>query len=132
VRILAVFFAVLAIASAQPEPIIVDTDSAIFNDDGAALAMVLADPDKATVLGITLVPGNLWPSEGAFYMFRVIDAMHQPSIPLHFGARAPLVHTREMAQRETHDWGPIDYLGAFGQEKRRAPRLAQKRHRLSH
>ena len=109
-------FAALAAAFAQPEPVIVDTDCAIFNDDGAALAMVLAEPDKADVLGVTLVPGNLWPSDGAAYMFRVIDAMKRPSIPLHFGARFPLVHTREMAEKEQKEWPKIDYLGAFAQD----------------
>ncbi|HLH38974.1 MAG TPA: nucleoside hydrolase [Bryobacteraceae bacterium] len=124
------FFAAIAAALAQPEPVIVDTDGAVFNDDGAALAMVLAEPDKAEVLGVTLVPGNLWPSEAAGYMFRVIDAMKRPSIPLHFGARFPLVHTREMAQKEQKEWPKIDYLGAFAQDLPEAkPKIE---HRVSH
>ena len=125
-----IFLAAAALAFAQPEPVIVDTDCAVFNDDGAALAMVLQEPDKVTVLGVTLVPGNLWPSEGAEYMFRVIDALKQPGIPLHFGARSPLVHTREMAAKENKEWGPIGYLGAFGQDR---PEPKPKiEHRASH
>lgn len=115
-RIVILLAVVAACYGQQPEPVIVDTDCAIFNDDGAALAMVLQDPDKAEVLGVTLVPGNLWPSAGAEYMFRVIDAVKKPGLPLHFGARAPLVHTREMADKENKEWGPISYLGAFADD----------------
>lgn len=129
-RFLLLFFAALAIAYAQPEPVIVDTDCAIFNDDGAALAMVLQDPDKSEVLGITLVPGNLWPSEGAEYMFRVIDALRRPGIPLHFGARAPLLHTAEMAQKENREWGPIEYMGAFAEDQPEPKKNIE--HRASH
>ncbi|HUA85078.1 MAG TPA: nucleoside hydrolase [Bryobacteraceae bacterium] len=127
---LLIFLAAMAFAVAQPEPVIVDTDCAIFNDDGAALAMVLQAPDQVTVLGVTLVPGNYWPSEGAGYMFRVIDALQQPGIPLHFGARVPLVHTREMAEQEKKQWGPIGYMGAFAADQ---PEPKPKiEHRASH
>jgi len=129
VRVL-LLLAAAAAACAQPEPVIVDTDGAVFNDDGAALAMVLAEPDKAQVLGVTLVPGNFWPSEAAGYLFRVIDARNQPGIPLHFGARFPLVHTREMAQKEQKQWPEINYLGAFAQD---LPEPKPKvEHRASH
>ena len=45
------------------------------------------------MLGLTIVPGNLWPSQGAEYMFHVLRLMKRPEIPLHLGAQAPLVHT---------------------------------------
>ena len=111
------FLAAILVCYAQPEPVIIDTDCAVFNDDGAAMVMVLQRPDLATVLGVTLVPGNYWPSEGAGYMFRILDAMQNASLPLHFGARAPLVHTRQMAEKENKEWGPVSYLGAFGQDE---------------
>ena len=38
--------------------IIFDTDSAVFNDDAAALAMLLQRPDVVDILGITVVAGN--------------------------------------------------------------------------
>jgi inosine-uridine nucleoside N-ribohydrolase len=97
--------------------VILDTDCAVFNDDGAAMVMVLQRPDLAQVLGITVVPGNLWPVEGAGYMFRILDAMKNTNLPLHFGARNPLIHTREMAAKENKEWGPIGYLGAFGEDE---------------
>lgn len=103
-------------AVAQPEKIILDTDCAFFNDDGAALVMLLERPRQVDVLGLTIVPGNLWPAQGAEYMFHILQLMKRPEIPLHLGARAPLVHTRAMAEKENHDWGPIEYRGAFASD----------------
>lgn len=120
-----------ALAGAQTDRVIFDTDCAYFNDDGAALVMLLQKPDRVNVLGLTIVPGNLWPLEGAEDMFRVLDLMKKPAIPLHFGAGAPLVHTRVMAEKENREWGPIEYLGAFGQDppekKQKAARRASHR-----
>ena len=41
----------------DPERIIFDTDSAYFNDDGAALVMLLQHPEITDVVGVTVVPG---------------------------------------------------------------------------
>jgi len=65
-------------------------------------------------VGITLVPGNLWPLPGAEAMYRILDIMKRSSIPVALGAQMPLVHTRAMAEIENQRWGPIDYLGALG------------------
>jgi inosine-uridine nucleoside N-ribohydrolase len=98
----------------EPERIIFDTDSAYFNDDGAALVMLLNRPEATDVVGVTIVPGNMWPRPGAEAMFRILDVMKRANIPLSQGAQAPLVHTRGMAERENQKWGPIEYLGAMG------------------
>ena len=86
--------------------VIFDTDCAIFNDDGAALVMLLNS--HKDVAGLTLVPGNFWPATGAGYMSHILQLMHR-DIPIYYGAQAPLLHTREMALKETG----IEYLGAF-------------------
>jgi len=110
-----VIFLLAALALwAQPEPVIFDTDCALFNDDGAALVMMLQRPEKVEILGMTVVPGNLWPSQGAEYMFHILDLMKKPGLPIYFGARAPLVHTKGMVDKENREWGPIRYVGAFG------------------
>jgi inosine-uridine nucleoside N-ribohydrolase len=63
-------------------------------------------------------------------MFRILDVMKKGAIPVHFGAGVPLLHTREMAEKENKDWGPIEYKGAFGQD---APEKKQKvSRRVSH
>jgi inosine-uridine nucleoside N-ribohydrolase len=114
------------------EKVIFDTDSAVFNDDGAALVMLLQRPEQIDVLGLTLVPGNLWPNQGAEYMFRVLDAMKRSSVPVYLGARAPLVHTRAMAEKENREWGPIEYMGAFGQEDKAGKQTLLRRMSRKH
>jgi Inosine-uridine nucleoside N-ribohydrolase len=99
--------------SAMCQSILLDTDSAYFNDDGAALTMLLRSPDKVKVEGITLVPGNLWPLQGAEYMLHVLQLLNRPEIPVYIGARVPLVHNQGMADREAKQWGPLEFRGAF-------------------
>ncbi|HLW76121.1 MAG TPA: hypothetical protein VKS01_04030, partial [Bryobacteraceae bacterium] len=55
----------IPLRAADPERVILDTDCAYFNDDGAALAMLLGRREVADVVGMTIVPGNLWPEPGA-------------------------------------------------------------------
>ena len=46
------------------------------------------------------------------------------------GAGAPLIHTQAMVEKEKHDWGPIEYLGFFGEDP---PEKKQKvARRVSH
>jgi inosine-uridine nucleoside N-ribohydrolase len=107
------FASILRAQAPAPERIIFDTDCAYFNDDGAALVMLLNRPETTDVVGLTIVPGNMWPTPGAEAMYRILDLMKRPSIPVAIGAQAPLVHTRAMAERENKQWGPIGYLGAL-------------------
>jgi inosine-uridine nucleoside N-ribohydrolase len=100
---------IAAYGYAQPQKVIFDTDCAYFNDDGAALAMLLNSPKQVEIEGVTIVPGNFWPSLGAEYMSHILKLMHRTDVPLYFGAQAPLVHTRAMVKKETG----IEYLGAF-------------------
>src|SRR5215469_11952181 len=96
VRIALLILAAALLAQAQPESVVVDTDCAFFSDDGAALVMLLQRPRQVELLGLTVVPGNLWPRQGAEYMFHVLRLMKHPEIPLYVGAQAPLLHTRAM------------------------------------
>jgi purine nucleosidase len=105
--LLCAFAAVLA--AAQPEKVVFDTDCAYFNDDGAALVMLLHRPQQIQIEGITVVPGNFWPATGSEYMRHILMLMHRSDVPLYFGAQAPLVHTRAMVKKETG----IEYPGAF-------------------
>ena len=119
---------VLAGAAFAQERIILDTDSAVFNDDGAAMVMMLQSPDLLDLFEVTLVPGNMWPSTGADYMFKTLDAAKRTGVPMYMGARAPLVHSRAMAQKEREEWGE-GYLGAFGEDEPAKPKSFK---RLSH
>ena len=118
----------LAGAALAQERIILDTDSAVFNDDAAAMVMLLQRPEQVDLFAVTLVPGNMWPSAGADYMFKSLDAAKHPGVPMYVGAQAPLVHSRAMAHKEHEEWGE-GYLGAFGQDPPGKPKSIK---RLSH
>jgi len=113
-KLLAFLFPALLLAQA-PEQIIFDTDSGFFGDDGAALVMLLQQPAKVKILGITVVAGNVRATQGAEYMFRILDIMKRPEIPVYLGAQAPLVHTADMAAAAATKWGKQEFTGAFSE-----------------
>ena len=93
--------------------IILDTDSAVFNDDAAALAMLLARRDQIEIVGVTLVAGNHTVPQGAEHMLHLLELTGALDVPLYLGARAPLVNTAARAARQEARWGPIAFKGAF-------------------
>lgn len=93
--------------------LVIDTDSAVFNDDAAALAMLAARRDLFEILGVTVVAGNHTVPQGAEHMLHVLELTGAADVPLHLGAHAPLVHTAERAARWESEWGPIAFKGAF-------------------
>ncbi len=110
------FAASLLLASAlwaARETVIVDTDSGLFGDDGAAVVMLLRSPSQVFVPGITIVPGNVWPQQGASYMLHILDLLHRPLVPVYTGAATPLLHTAAMAREAERRWGKLEYTGAF-------------------
>jgi len=106
---------VLAMPCAAREIVLIDSDSCVFCDDGAAVVMLLRSPSHVTVPGITLVPGNVWPAQGAEYMLHILDLLKHPQIPVYTGAEEPLVHTAAMARESERRWGKLEYMGAFAQ-----------------
>jgi inosine-uridine nucleoside N-ribohydrolase len=105
----------LALSAAGREIVLLDTDSCLFCDDGAAVVMLLRSPSQVTVPGITVVPGNVWPAQGAEYLFHILDRLKRPQMPVYTGAQEPLVHTAAMARESERRWGKIEYMGAFAQ-----------------
>ena len=61
------------------------------DDDTPAVVTEMANLQRTSLtletLGLTVVPGNLWPLQGAEYMFHILRLMKRPEIPLHLGAR---------------------------------------------
>src|SRR5512146_3102351 len=86
--------------------VLFDTDSCVFCDDGPALVMLARSP-QFTIPGITIVPGNVWPAQGAEYMFHILDLLKRP-IPIYTGAHAPIVHTAAMARESEKRWGKLE------------------------
>ena len=96
--------------------VVVDTDSGLFGDDGAAVVMLLRSPSQVTVEGITLVPGNVWPAQGADYMFHILDLLKRPQPAVYTGADTPLLHTAAMAREAERRWGALAFTGAFADD----------------
>ena len=96
--------------------VLFDTDSGLFGDDGAALVMLLRSPSQVTVQGITLVPGNVWPAQGAEYMFHILDLLKRPRVAVYSGADTPLLHTAPMAREAERRWGALAFTGAFADD----------------
>ena len=93
--------------------IIFDTDSAVFNDDAAALAMLLQRRDLVEIVGVTVVAGNHAVPQGAEHMLHLLELAGAASIPLYLGADRPLVNSPARAARQETLWGPIAFKGAF-------------------
>jgi inosine-uridine nucleoside N-ribohydrolase len=102
----------MAAAEAR-ELVVVDTDSGLFGDDGAALAMLVRSPAKVTVAGVTLVPGNVWPKQGAEYTFHILKLLGRPLEPLYAGTETPILQSAAQAREIERRWGPLEYTGAF-------------------
>src|SRR5690242_13415519 len=115
-RLAAGLFLAGAVWGARREIVLFDSDSCLFCDDGAALVLLLRSPSQVVVPGITLVPGNVWPGQGAEYFFHILDLLRRPTLPVYTGAHAPLVHTPAMAREEARRWGKLEYTGAFADD----------------
>jgi inosine-uridine nucleoside N-ribohydrolase len=97
----------------MPRQLLVDTDSAVFNDDAAALAMLVRRRDLFEILGVTVVAGNHTVPQGAEHMLHLLQLIGAADVPLHLGADAPLVNTPALAARWEAEWGRISFKGAF-------------------
>src|SRR5215831_17310684 len=97
-RLLAVVLLLPSCWSAGRETIIFDTDSGLFGDDGAALAMLVRSPAQVSIAGVTIVPGNVWAPQGAEYVLHILDLLKRPQTPVLIGATEPLMHTAVMAK----------------------------------
>lgn len=115
-RVLSAILLTASVAAAQREIVVVDTDSGLFGDDGAALVMLLRSPDQVTVPGVTIVPGNVWAPQGAEYMLHILDLLRRPDVPVFTGAEVPLNNSAAMAREEERRWGKLEYTGAFAQD----------------
>jgi inosine-uridine nucleoside N-ribohydrolase len=115
-RLLPAILLATALTAAERPIVIVDTDSGLFGDDGAALVMLLRSPAQVTVAGVTIVPGNVWAPQGAEYILHILDLLKRPDVPVYTGAEVPLVNSAVMAHEEERRWGKLAYTGAFAQD----------------
>lgn len=115
-RFLPAMLIVPAMWASGRQTVIIDSDSGLFGDDGAAVVMLLRSPVQVAVSGITLVPGNVWPAQGAEYMLHILDLLKRPDVPVYKGAEMPLMHNAAMAHEYARRWGPLEFIGAFAED----------------
>ena len=115
-RFLPAILMVTAMTAADREIVIIDTDSGLFGDDGAAVVMMLRSPAQVVVPGITIVPGNVWGPQGAEYMLHILDLLRRPEVPVYTGAEIPLANSVAMSREQERRWGKLEYTGAFAHD----------------
>jgi inosine-uridine nucleoside N-ribohydrolase len=96
------------------EKVIVDSDMVVLYDDGVAM-MMLANHPNIDLLGVTIVPGNTWVSEGTAYALRQLEVLNRTDIPVASGIRYPLRAGRyETIEVERKMFGyRSSYIGCF-------------------
>ncbi|MHC4300741.1 MAG: nucleoside hydrolase, partial [Planctomycetota bacterium] len=96
------------------EKVILDTDMVMLYDDGVAM-MMLANHPNIELLGVTIVPGNTWLSEGTAYALRQLELLGRPNVPVAMGTRYPLRAGRyENMELERRMFGfTSPYVGCF-------------------
>jgi inosine-uridine nucleoside N-ribohydrolase len=83
-------------------------------DDGVAM-MMLANHPNINLLGVTIVPGNTWVSEGTAYALRQLEILNRTDAPVAVGIRYPLRAARyETIAVEQQMFGQSSmYIGCF-------------------
>lgn len=112
-RLSAAFLLLPAAWCGGHETVLFDTDSGLFGDDGAALVMLMRSPEQVFIPGVTVVPGNVWPRQGAKYMLHILDLLKHPQTPVYTGADVPLLQSAAMAREYGRRWGALEFMGAF-------------------
>ncbi len=103
------------------EKIVLDTDMVMLYDDGVAM-MMLANHPNIELLGVTIVPGNTWVSEGTAYALRQLEMIGRPDIPVAMGTRCPLRAGRhETIELERKMFGSgSSFIGCFARAEPRS------------
>ena len=125
---------VLVSVAGAKEKVILDTDMVVLYDDGVAMMMLANHPD-IELLGVTIVPGNTWLSEGTAYALRQLEVLNRTDVPVAMGIRYPLRAGRyETIQLERKMFGynsgfigcfariePASYLDVYRDKFKRTP-----------
>jgi inosine-uridine nucleoside N-ribohydrolase len=113
VRVTLLLVVLVSVAGAR-EKVILDTDMVVLYDDGVAMMMLANHPD-IELLGVTIVPGNTWLSEGTAYALRQLEILNRTDIPVASGTRYPLRAGRyETMKIEREMFGySSSYTGCF-------------------
>ncbi|MHC4189086.1 MAG: nucleoside hydrolase, partial [Planctomycetota bacterium] len=109
-----VLLVALASVAGAKEKVILDSDMVVLYDDGVAMMMLANHPD-IELLGVTIVPGNTWVSEGTAYALRQLEVLNRTDVPVALGIRYPFRAGRyETMELEQKMFGQSRYIGCFG------------------
>jgi len=112
VGVTAIFVALGSVAGAK-EKVILDSDMVVLYDDGVAMMMLAKHPD-IELLGVTIVAGNTWVSEGTAYALGQLEVLKRMDVPVAEGARYPLRAGRyDTMELEQKMFGQSRYIGCF-------------------
>ena len=106
----------IAFSVTAQEKVILDTDMVEIFDDGIAMMMLQLAPE-VDLLGVTVVVGNTWMSEGTAYTLRQLEAIKATHVPVAMGLRYPLRPNRHDAmehERKLYGIGHDIWAGSFG------------------
>jgi inosine-uridine nucleoside N-ribohydrolase len=107
------FFCLFNFLTYAKQKIIIDSDFAMFSDDAYALAM-LSGAGDVDILGVTVVPGNVWLEEGIAYALRFLEIIARSEIPVVPGAIEPLMGNMQAVLGPIEEiWGKSEYTGAY-------------------
>ena len=100
------------------EKVILDSDMVVLYDDGVAM-MMLANHPNIDLLGVTIVPGNTWVSEGTAYALRQLEILNRTDVPVAMGIRYPFRAARyETIAVEQKMFGQSSkYVGCFARSE---------------
>jgi len=112
---MALLFLALNSSAGAGEKVIIDSDMVMLFDDGVAM-MMLANHRDTDLLGVTIVPGNTWVSEGTACALRQLEILNRTDVPVAAGIRYPLRAARhETIAAEQKMFGQSSmYIGCFG------------------
>jgi inosine-uridine nucleoside N-ribohydrolase len=115
VFVVTVLLVVLVSVAGAKEKVILDSDMVVLYDDGVAMMMLANHPD-IELLGVTIVPGNTWLSEGTAYALGQLELLNRTDVPVASGIRYPLRAARyETIELERKMFGySSSYIGCFG------------------
>jgi inosine-uridine nucleoside N-ribohydrolase len=106
-----------ASAVAQPRiKVIVDQDARGPCTTDIQSVLVFVQSEKAEVLGITMVSGDLWMEQETRHTLRALEIARRTDIPVYRGAVFPLLHTQDEAKRWESLHGEQPYQGAWDLE----------------
>ncbi|MFZ0268296.1 nucleoside hydrolase [Caulobacter sp.] len=109
-------FAQTAAAAPAPQPkvsIFFDNDFLGPGQSNIQSLIPLLRDDRVKLLGVGVVTGDAWMTEETAHALRFLEIAKRPDVPIHRGARMPLMRTQaEMANWEAR-YGKVPFKGAW-------------------